>query len=240
MRHGEVIMNSLKDKLLNILLYPARIFEKLTDKRATLYAGIVLIGAIDLLLPDAAAVLKFLFTGKTENVVYMNAALAVIVLLVLGVIDVVFIGVPLFDFFKFIKKKEGKVLFIQGQEKENEQNTLPVIKMEDRASVASRIKIMKIYIMSHFIIIPVSIIIHYSFLRYVEADSPAWMQYLALAIFMLIFIWSAAILTRGINTLFRFNPIFARLTFIIVFTWNYLFSMVFDMQIMNWLLKLFR
>lgn len=234
-------MNSLKNKLLDILLYPAKLFEKIKDNKASLYAGIVLVGAIDLLLPDVAAFLKLYFTGKPANIVYTNAILSVLIIVVLGIVDVTFVGVPLFDFFKFIKKKEGIVYGqVHKQGHENEQFVLPVMKKEDREHNASRVKIMKVYIMSHFIIIPVSIIINYVFLSNVEVDSPAWMQYLALAIFMLIFIWSAAIVTRGINTLFRLNPIFKKLTFIIVFTWNYLFGMVFDLQIINWLLKLFR
>lgn len=111
--------------------------------------------------------------------------------------------------------------------------------VENVGHIASLEKIMKVYIMSHFIIIPVSTALYYAFLRNIQIDSPAWMQYLSLIIFMSILIWAAAIMTRGINTLFSFGPIFARLTFFTVFIWNFLFGMVFDMQIMNWLLRLF-
>ncbi len=223
-------MNSLKDRLLNILLYPAGFFERLTDNRTTLYSGIVMVGAVDLLLPDVAAVLKHLFTGKPVNDVYINCFLVILVIIVLGIIDVTFVCVPLFDFFKFMKKKEGSI-YVQEHGREYEQIVTPA---------ASRIKTMKVYIMSHFVIIPVSTIVYYAFLRNIAENSPIWMKNLALVIFMLILLWSAAIMSRGINTLFRFNPIFARLTFIAVFAWNFLFGMVFDMQIMNWLMKLFR
>lgn len=233
------MMNGLKDKLLDILLYPARLFEKLTDNRAALFAGIVLIGAIDLLLPDITAVYKHLFTGKPVNDVYFNAVLAVLIIVVLGLVDVIFVAMPLFDFFKFIKKKEVGG-YEQEQEQEHGQIVSSIKKREDREHIASPVKVMKVYIMSHFIIIPVTIIVHYIFLRNLGENSPAWLQNLVLVYFMLILIWSAAIITRGINTLFRFNPIFTRLTFIIVFAWNFLFGMVFDLQIMNWLLKLFR
>ena len=238
-------MNSFKDKLLDILLYPARFFERLTDNKATLYAGIVLVGAIDLLLPDIAAVAKHLFTGKPVNDVYINAILAVLLIVVLGIVDVIFVGVPLFDFFRYIKKKEANV-YEQEHKRENEQGykneqiAIPIMKRDDREHIANPVKIMKVYIMSHFIIIPISTFVHYVFLRHIVEDSPVWMQNLALVFFMLIFIWSAAIMARGINTLFRFSPLFTKLTFIIVFTWSFLFGMVFDMQIMNWLLELFR
>ena len=162
-------MNSLMSKLLDILLYPVRLFEKLTDKKATLYTGILLVGAIDLLLPDIAFSLKFIFSGKPVNDVYVNAVLAAFIIVVLGIVDVTFVSLPLFDFFKFVKKKEGS---LSGLEHERGQIV---------SSAATPVKIMKIYIMSHFIIIPVSTIVHYAFLRNIAADSPVWMQYLALA-----------------------------------------------------------
>lgn len=232
-----MIMNRLKDKLLDILLYPAKLYEKITDGRTSLFAGIVLIGAIDLLLPDAAVFFKAIFSGKPANTIYINAVLTVLVIVLLGIIDVTFVSIPLFDFFNFLKKKEGLINLqqINGSEMGKDQ-----VFRHTPAHTASRIKIMKVYILSHFVIIPVTLILHYAFLRNITDASPLWVQYLTVVIFISIYIWSAAIMTRGINTLFRFNPIFARLTFIIVFSWNYLFAMVFDMQIMNWMYMLFR
>jgi hypothetical protein len=222
-------MNSFKNKLLNILLYPTQLFEKLTDKRAALYAGILLVGAIDLLLPDLAAFYKLHFEGKPITAVYLNAAAVVLLIAVLGLIDVIFVSVPLFDFFKFMKKKETSMVSATSEEK------IAVI-----PHIATSIKIMKIYIMSHFIIIPVSMVLHFTFLENVTENSSEWQLYLALVIYMLIYIWMAATITRGINTLFKFNPIFRKLTFIIVFSWSYLFEMVFEMQILNWLTKILR
>lgn len=221
-------MNSLKNKLLNILLYPAQLFDKLTDKRAALYAGILLVGAIDLLLPDVAAMLKLHFDGKPVNDIYFNAVAGVLLIAVLGLIDVVFVSVPLYDFFKFIKKKEDA------------GTASSEVKIAVVPHIATPIKIMKTYIISHFIIIPVQMVLYFVFLKYVTDSSPAWQMYIALVLYMLIYIWYAAIIARGINTLFRFNPIFRKLTFIIVFGWSYLFGMVFDMQILYWLSKIFR
>ena len=221
-------MNSFKNKLLNILLYPAQLIERLTDKKAALYAGILLVGAIDLLLPDVAAMFKLHFNGKPVNDIYFNAVAGVLLIVVLGLIDVTFVSVPLYDFFKFFKRKE-EASMASAEEK------IPVA-----PHIATPIKIMKIYIMSHFIIIPVEIILYFVFLKHVTESSPAWQFNIALVLYMLIYIWAAAIITRGINTLFRFNPIFRKLTFIIVFAWSYLFDMVFDMQILYWLSKIFR
>jgi hypothetical protein len=104
----------------------------------------------------------------------------------------------------------------------------------------SAIKVMKIYIMSHFIIVPVSTAYYYAITKNMTESSSPLMQNLALLLFMVIMIWSAAIMARGINVIFRFNTVFKRLTFISVFTWNFLFGMVFDVMIMGWLMRLFR
>ena len=207
------------NKLWNVLLYPARLYEKLTDNKVTLVAGIILIGLIDFFLPDVKEICKTYFTdltGKSVADIQFNIVAAVFIILLLGVIDVVFFSIPLYDIFKFFKKKEG----------------LP--------HQATAIKVMKVYIMSHFLIIPVNVILYYTVFHDLGINSGAGEIILAEAAFFAIMIWSSAIITRGINTLYQFGPFIKRLTFLIVFTWGFLFSMVFDMQIMSWLLKIFK
>lgn len=206
----------LKDKLLNILLYPAKLFAGLNDKKLTLYAGILLIGIIDLFTPDFIRIYKLLFTGLPQSSIRWNILVAIGVVVLLGVVDTVFFSVPLFDLFKWLKKRE------------------------DKPHNASAVKLMKIYIMSHLIIVPINTLLNYTVFRGVSENSSALMQNLYLAYFFIIMIWSSSIVARGINTLFSFNPVFSRLTFIVVFTWNFLLGMVFELQILNWLLKLFR
>ena len=223
-------MDKLKKKLMNILAYPISLYEKLTDRKATLIAGIVLIGVIDFLLPDVKFIIKELFTDKSVPDIVYNAGMAVLVLLLLGFVDVICISVPLFDIFRYLKRKEIQFVSTTGIGKEDEQPPL-------RPSV---IIVMKIYIMSHFIIIPVSLACNLWDTRFITEDSSALLENLALIFFMIINIWAAAIMTRGLNAIFRFNMLFRRLTFIIVFTWNFLFGMVFDVMIKNWLMQLFR
>lgn len=223
-------MDKLKKKLMDILAYPISLYEKLTDRKATLIAGIVLIGVIDFLLPDVKFIIKELFTDKSVPDIVYNAGMAVLVLLLLGFVDVICISVPLFDIFRYLKRKEIQFVSTTGIGKEDEQPPL-------RPSV---IKVMKIYIMSHFIIIPVSLAYNLWDTRFITEDSSALLVNLALIFFMIINIWAAAIMTRGLNAIFRFNMLFRRLTFIIVFTWNFLFGMVFDVMIKNWLMQLFR
>jgi len=223
-------MNGIKAKLADILAFPAKTYEKLTDKRASLVAGIVLVGLIDFLLPDVMYVIKEFFLGKSAADIAYNAGMSVVVLLLLGLIDVIFVSVPLFDFFRYIKRKELQLAKENGMSGDDLTEGLQ----------PSAIKVMKIYIMSHFIIIPVSTAYYYAITKNMTENSTPLMQNIALLLFMVILIWSAAIMARGINVLFCFNTVFKRLTFITVFTWNFLFGMVFDVMIMGWLMRLFR
>jgi hypothetical protein len=232
-------MNRFMAKLTDILVYPARFYESLTDRKATLIAGSIMVGAIDFLLPDINNNLKLLFYGKPANDILYNAFMAVLAVLVLGFVDMVFMGVPLYDIFAYLKRKEA----IMREEDEGGDYTAFSPRLESKAPVehnASLIKVIKAYIISHFIIVPVETALYYLLMRNITDNSPSWMQNLSLIMLMVIFVWSAAILTRGINVLFRFNPVFRRLTFIIVFTWNFVLSMVFATQILNWVLKLFK
>lgn len=241
-------MKRFMDILADIFLYPVHLYEKLTDKKVTLVLGIVLVGAIDLLLPDVANVFKVLFSGRSTGDVRFNAVMTVVVILVLGLVDVVFIGVPLFDIFKYLKIKEATMAVelvgqVEQRENDDDEDENPLLRLKNTVTMehnASAIKVMKVYIMSHFIIIPVTTLLYYTLTRGITTDSAPWMQNLSLAIFMGVFLWSAGVLSRGVNVLFRFNALFKRLTIFIVFTWTFIFSMVFDMQILNWLLKLFK
>lgn len=230
-------MRKFRDRLADILTYPARYFENLTDKKASLAAGIILVGVIDLFLPDVVNTFNIFFSGKSAQDILYNAVIAVFVMLALGIIDVVFIGVPLFDIFRYLKRKETAMGIVSEI---NEDPSRQTFNWDALKHKASSVKVMKIYIMSHFIIVPASVMVYYALTSHITNESPEWMQNLGLVFFMLTLIWSAAIMARGINTLFRFNPLFKRLTFMIVFTWNFIFSMVFSAQIINWLLRLFR
>jgi hypothetical protein len=209
-------MENFMDKLLNIILYPAKFFNRLTDKKAALYAGIIFVGIIDLFSPDYIKTYNYLFTNKPADYIHINTLLAIVFVLLLGLVDIIFFSVPLYDIFKFFKKKEG----------------LP--------HEASPVKVMKVYIMSHFILVPVNAVLFYTVFRYINDKSSIFMINLSVAYFFIILIWASAIVTRGINTLFNFNPILRKLTFMVVFTWNFLLGMVFDLQIINWLMRLFK
>ena len=76
-------MKSFKDKLLDVLLFPVSFYEKLTDSRLTLYLGILLIGAVDLMVPNVGEVVRELFYGKPSVDVYYNIFITVLLIAVL-------------------------------------------------------------------------------------------------------------------------------------------------------------
>lgn len=238
-------MGKFKERLVDILAFPTILYEKLTDRKLTLVLGILLIGAIDLMLPDVVHVYKSIFAQRSVADVRYNAFMIVVVIILLGLVDVVFVGVPLFDIFRLMKKREATLSEryseqLEEEDKDYNRQKLRLDSLESREYNASAIKVMKVYIMSHFLIIPVNTLLYFILARRITDSSPDWMLNLWLTIFMLILVWAAAIVARGINVLFRFNPVFRRLTFIIVFTWNFVFSIVFNMKIMNWVLQLLR
>lgn len=99
-------MSILRKKLLDVLLYPARLYEQLSGRRVALFAGVVLVGVIDLLLHDATPIYEQFFADRSTRDIYVNAILAGLIIMVLGFVDVTFVCIPLFDFFRHIKKKE--------------------------------------------------------------------------------------------------------------------------------------
>ena len=99
------------------------------------------------------ALTRELFFGKLVPDIVYNASMAVLVLLVLGLVDVICTCVPLFDISRYFKRKEAQFIANTGI-KAGEQEP-PV-----RPTAA---RVMKVYILSHFLIVPVSMILNYVF-----------------------------------------------------------------------------
>jgi hypothetical protein len=189
-------------KLWDILLFPPRLYERLTDNKVTLAIGVLLVGLVDFFLPDVMSTYKLYFTGKPDLSLRFNILMAILIILALSIIDTLFFSKPLFDLFNFFKKKEG----------------LP--------HNVTLIKVIKAYILSHFIMVPVNTIAYFTLFRHLTKSSSVLLLNISVVIYLLLMIWGAAIVARGINSLFKFNPIIRRVTFIIVFVWNYILGVV--------------
>lgn len=203
--------------ILDVLLYPKRLFTKITDKKATFCLGIILIGIIDLSLNLGITKLPLYFTGKPQNTpllssllpefllgipttLALNFVFAFGLIILIGFIDVLFFSFPIFDLFKFLAGKFK--INISG----------------------SFIKTAKIYIMTHFIIIPINIIF-LLFLNYFKLDES---NGYVLLFAIIISIWFSAIITRGLSVLFNVDKRFKGLLFVAVYIWNDLLSMAFS------------
>ena len=202
---------------LDILLFPRSFFAKITDKLPTLFLGIIFVG-----LSDAAFLLfehiPAFFVSKSLTVLIFNSTLALCVAVLLGLLDIIFFSLPLFDLFKFFRLKQG-IKNINGQ----------------------LIKLMKVYISAHFIIVPVQAFfaatLHLADLAGMTTNFSVSM---ALIEFVMIPIWLSAIVSRGINTIYDFDDRLKGMIFVIVYTWHLLLSFALTYTAGNWILMLFK
>lgn len=209
-------------KILDILLYPKSLYTKLTDKKTTLCLGIILIGIVDLSFSLGITQLPGYFTGKPQTAPFfssmfpefisrvptaliLNFVFSLILIILLGVMDVLFFSYPLFDIFKVLA---GKFKFTHN---------------------GSFVKLAKVYIMTHFIIIPVNVIIILLIDYYKLGESKNYYLVYPIWIYLEIImpIWFSAIITRGLNVLYNVEKRFSGLVFIVVYIWNYLLSAAF-------------
>lgn len=203
------------NRLSDMLLFPGRIFSGLTAGKRTLVAGIVFVGACDILFPYVIEEFNTHFAADSSRV-FINAAILLLLIPLTGLLDTVIFGVPAFDLFK-VFKKERKHLY-EGM----------------------LIKVMKIYIMAHIPVIPAEIILYYLF-RDTDLTGTSTFVLLGIAIlFVLPLFWFAAIISRGVNVLYRFKPFYQRLVFPLVLIWCFIISKSLNYIIMNVALKLLR
>ena len=207
-----------KFSLLDILLLPKSFYTKLTDKLLTLYLGIAFVGLFDTGFALVANNKLRLFFGRPYVFLVYNISLALCVVILLGLIDIVFFSLPLFDIFKFFRVKE-RIKDIKGQ----------------------LIKLMKVYVVSHFIIIPIEILIALLGFRMGIGDElTAWSVSGVLAFYALVFAWYSAVLTRGINAIYNFDDRLKNIVFVTVYTWSTLLSFAVSLMMERWILPLFR
>ncbi|MCX7924048.1 MAG: hypothetical protein N3B21_18855 [Clostridia bacterium] len=188
-------MNTMKLK--DIFLLPKGFYQRITDSRGTLYAGIILVGIKDVVYTLIDAYPR-IFAGKAQAALVTNIALAAVLVLLIGLIDVIFFSKPLADLFRNLSEDKGS----------GRDNLI--------------IRLMKIYIIANLMMIPLEIILA-TMSRSVGSGSLAvTMQYVAILLFLVELIWFNAIIARGVNAVYKFKFMFNRLVFIVVFVWNYL------------------
>ncbi|NLC69458.1 MAG: hypothetical protein GX754_11900 [Clostridiaceae bacterium] len=203
------------DKLLNIILFPRELYLRITGKRPSLYMGILFIGLKDVIFVLLSNY-KDLFIDKIPGDMPLNIFLSIIFIVGMGILDVCFFSIPLFDLYKRFKKI-GSVRI-------------------DRELL---VKLMKVYIVAHFVILPAEIFIFILFWNSGNGIS-TFLFYLSGVLYILIPIWFSAAISRGVDTLYNFVPFYKWLSFGAILVWNHLLGYAFSYIIESWILPLFR
>lgn len=207
----------MKDKLLDIFLLPKTMYQKINDKKATLYAGILFVGAVDIIFPLVVRYLS-VFKGKSQTALNYNVGLMLLFAVVLGLVDVMFFTLPMFDFLKFIKR--GAVESLNY----------------------NKIRLAKVYVAAHIVVLPFNIIFMVLLYNPTGAMLSEGMQVMALIYsFFIMPAWFTGIIARGVNVIFKMEQRFKPLVFAALFTWNYLLgSYALDYVINNWVMYFFK
>ncbi|MCX7749355.1 MAG: hypothetical protein N2645_21055 [Clostridia bacterium] len=195
----------MKKKILDILLLPKSFYERLTDKRAFLYIGILLVGIRDMAMWIFAGNTG-VFIDKSQPELLRNIAVLAMFIIVIGAIDVLFFSLPVFDVFKYFYKRTGVLIDGRGL-----------------------IKVLKIYIIANLLVTPVNAV------TYILAPEITHLlaETTTLAIVLLILIWGSIIwfngvIVRGLLMVFRFNERLKGIVFAGVFIWGYMLSTALD------------
>ncbi|ADU73364.1 MAG TPA: hypothetical protein DEF39_14375 [Hungateiclostridium thermocellum] len=204
----------LKNTLLDLLLLPRSFYKKLSDKANTLHPGIILVGFIDIGFALGAELFGYFF-GKTRAALIFNISLTVCFVLLVGLIDVVFFALPLFDIFKFFRVKE-KIKNLNGQ----------------------LIKLMKVYVASHFPVMPVNAFFYWLVLGPYGTEALSLLGYFVTSVITPL--WHAAILARGINAIYEFDERLKTLVFFIAYLWTTMLGYALGFMINNWFFVLYR
>ena len=203
----------VKKFLIDRLLFPKTFFTKLTDKLHTLYIGIVIIGLVDLGMSLIYRI-PFYFYNKPSEILVYNVSLALCIIILVGLLDILFFAMPLFDIFKNFALRR-RITNIKGQ----------------------FIKLMKVYIVSHFLIIPVHILLQ---LIFKESVSGLRIYSGKLLVFTIIIaFWQSTIITRGIYVIYSFHKKLKSLVFFMVSTWLMVLGYTINYLVDTWLMKLF-
>lgn len=93
------------NRLLDMFLFSKDLYKRITDKKQSFYAGIIFVGLADI----GFHLYKYfdkIFINKVKGDLIFNIVLSIIFVIAIGVIDVFFFSIPLFDLFKRFKRVE--------------------------------------------------------------------------------------------------------------------------------------
>jgi len=206
-------------KLLDIILLPESLYRRITDKKLTLVLGILFVGIVDIVFAIVGNFRTY-FSGEDLSKTVYNIALLILFVVIVGAMDVMFFTIPMFDLFKRFKKGEKSTI-------SNEQGMY--------------VKLAKIYVIAHFLILIPQIVILLIYDNVIKTlNLNSWLLYVAFFIDFIIPLWFSGAIGRGVNVIYRFRTIFGKLSYLILFVWNYVLGNALSYVISNWVIPLLK
>ncbi|MDD4493255.1 MAG: hypothetical protein PHV32_02725 [Eubacteriales bacterium] len=198
------------------LIFPDKVYKKLTGKIFSLVLGMIAVGLFDI-TPFLMDNFKGLFRSADSGATTHNVLTAAGILIALGVLDVLLFAVPLYDLFK-VFKKEGP--------------------MEYTGEL--RVRLFKVYIIAHLPVLPLQLLIYYFTRGMVVENANIFVLFILSIVSLLLALWFYMLISRGVNSLYDFKPLQKRLVFPVVLIWSYILGTVMDYAMSAWIIKLFR
>ncbi len=198
-------------KLIDIILLPRSFYQKFSEKRPALIAGIVLVGIIDMAYLFYENYSR-IFMAKSGAALYYNITLAILLTVLTGFVDVLFFSMPLIDMIYLVHRRSALNI--------------------NRMSALTRF--MKVYVVSNVLILPASLIYYILLKNYVVSEYTAGLFY------ALISIWLSCAVMRGADVIYRFEQRHRAIVFAAIYSWSHILSYVLGYLIARWGLVLFR
>ena len=205
------------NKLLDILLFPKSLYNRLSDKTPAVIPGVILVGFIDLGAFFINGGFGVLYKGKSPETIAYNFVIALVTLVLIGFIDIMFFTLPLYDLFKHFKR--------EGTRDKNARDSI--------------VRFLKVYIVVHLWLVPIYILF-FAVSGYSFTPGLTLLAYIMFFIAEALPIWLSAAITRGVNVIYNFTLLFKRFVFIIVLIWSFLLSFALEYMLKHWVMVLFK
>lgn len=188
-------MNEIK--LLDFFLLPKSFYQKIKNRMATLYIGILLVGINDfvgfLIKISIDYPEKFSIEKNNSNLTtYIIAAAAFIILI--GALDVLCFSIPMADLFKTLNKQ----LRLSGE--------------------AALVRLMKVYVVTNVFVLFINIVLLLA--GGTGTEGAAYNMYALSLILPVIEVWVYAIIIRGAGVIYDFQANHKVIAFIAVYIWS--------------------
>ena len=188
---------------------------RLNSKKLSMILGIIFVGIVDMTIPLVFYYNKY-FTDRTGKDLYYNIGMAVLFILILGIIDVLFTCIPLFDLFKRFGTKN-----------------------KNFADSSYLVKLMKIYVLAHFLVIPVNVLFETAVIKFDVASSITFAYIYTIYVEILAPVWFNGIMTRGIRVIYNFDNVVKTVIFFILMFWSTLVGIALNYILGNWIIHVF-